>query len=240
MIYVAGGASTSYALDSDYNFHVWGLNTSGQFLLPGNTTDSSVPVQNDYVKYLVLEIADETNTINLNEYITYATSYAITSNPLGSASVAANGVLSINGDSLNMTYDVVVLGSSVSGSVDFVIRVVESAFVYPVLDLYTDRVLSSQSVVFNKHVDTRGPSGTLFNFEGPGVASRSDGSGLRDDDCDADPTPEPTVPVDDKRNDRFIECMNVLNDKLCKATISKDYAMINTIVVSMTNVTKSL
>jgi len=63
---------------------------------------------------------------------------------------------------------------------------------------------------------------------------------LRDDDCDTDPTPEPTVPVDDKRNDRFIECMNVLNDKLCKATISKDYAMINTIVVSMTNVTKSL
>eukprot|EP00798_Chlamydomonas_sp_ICE-L_P012023 gene12023-15125_t len=62
---------------------------------------------------------------------------------------------------------------------------------------------------------------------------------LRDDDCDADPTPEPTVPVDDRRNDRFIECMNVLNDKLCKATISKDYAMINTVVASMTNVIKS-
>ena len=61
----------------------------------------------------------------------------------------------------------------------------------------------------------------------------------QDDDCE-DPTPEPTVPVDDRKNDRFIECMNVLNDKLCKATISKDYAMINTIVVSMTNVTKSL
>ena len=26
-----------------------------------------------------------------------------------------------------------------------------------------------------------------------------------DDDCDVDPTPEPTVPVDDKRNDRYIE-----------------------------------
>eukprot|EP00798_Chlamydomonas_sp_ICE-L_P012072 gene12072-15182_t len=56
-----------------------------------------------------------------------------------------------------------------------------------------------------------------------------------DDDCDA----EPTVPVDDRKNDRFIECMNVLNDKLCKATISKDYEMINTIVASMTNVIKS-
>eukprot|EP00798_Chlamydomonas_sp_ICE-L_P012022 gene12022-15124_t len=60
-----------------------------------------------------------------------------------------------------------------------------------------------------------------------------------DDDCDADPTPEPTVPVDDRKNDRFIECMNVLNDKLCKATIAKDYEMINTIVASMTNVIKS-
>eukprot|EP00798_Chlamydomonas_sp_ICE-L_P012012 gene12012-15112_t len=60
-----------------------------------------------------------------------------------------------------------------------------------------------------------------------------------DDDCDADPTPEPTVPVDDKRNDLFIECMKVMNDKLCKATISKDYEMINTIVASITNVIKS-
>eukprot|EP00798_Chlamydomonas_sp_ICE-L_P012027 gene12027-15129_t len=60
----------------------------------------------------------------------------------------------------------------------------------------------------------------------------------KDDDCD-DPTPEPTVPVDDRRNDRFIECMKVLNDKLCKATIAKDYEMINTIVASMTNVIKS-
>eukprot|EP00798_Chlamydomonas_sp_ICE-L_P011811 gene11811-33_t len=59
-----------------------------------------------------------------------------------------------------------------------------------------------------------------------------------DDDCD-DPTPEPTVPVDDRRNDRFIECMKVMNDKLCKATIAKDYEMINTIVASMTNVIKS-
>ena len=60
----------------------------------------------------------------------------------------------------------------------------------------------------------------------------------QDDDCD-DPTPEPIVPVDDRRNDRFIECMKVLNDKLCKATIAKDYEMINTIVASMTNVIKS-
>eukprot|EP00798_Chlamydomonas_sp_ICE-L_P012002 gene12002-15098_t len=60
----------------------------------------------------------------------------------------------------------------------------------------------------------------------------------QDDDCD-DPTPEPTVPVDDRKNDRFIECMKVMNDKLCKATIAKDYEMINTIVASMTNVIKS-
>eukprot|EP00798_Chlamydomonas_sp_ICE-L_P032577 gene32577-17616_t len=60
-----------------------------------------------------------------------------------------------------------------------------------------------------------------------------------DDDCVADPTPEPTVPVDDRKNDRFIECMNVLNDKLCKAIIAKDYEMINSIVASMTNVIKS-
>jgi len=59
-----------------------------------------------------------------------------------------------------------------------------------------------------------------------------DADDVDDDDDDDD--------VDDRRNDRFIECMNVLNDKLSKATISKDYAMINTIVVSMTNVTKSL
>eukprot|EP00798_Chlamydomonas_sp_ICE-L_P011807 gene11807-29_t len=60
----------------------------------------------------------------------------------------------------------------------------------------------------------------------------------KDDDCD-DPIPEPTVPVDDRKNDRFIECMKVMNDKLCKATIAKDYEMINTIVASMTNVIKS-
>eukprot|EP00798_Chlamydomonas_sp_ICE-L_P012058 gene12058-15162_t len=79
-----------------------------------------------------------------------------------------------------------------------------------------------------------------FNMLAAGIKTPTIPISLRDDDCDADPTPEPTVPVDDKRNDRFIECMNVLNDKLCKATISKDYAMINTIVVSMTYVTKSL
>eukprot|EP00798_Chlamydomonas_sp_ICE-L_P006951 gene6951-3967_t len=37
----------------------------------------------------------------------------------------------------------------------------------------------------------------------------------KDDDCD-DPTPEPTVPMDDRKNDRFIECMKVMKTKLAK------------------------
>eukprot|EP00798_Chlamydomonas_sp_ICE-L_P028864 gene28864-32054_t len=47
------------------------------------------------------------------------------------------------------------------------------------------------------------------------------------------------VHVDDNKNARFIECMKLLNDKLCKATLDKDYAMINLMVTSMTNVIKS-
>lgn len=61
-----------------------------------------------------------------------------------------------------------------------------------------------------------------------------------DDEDDDEPTVvEHPVPVDDNKNARFIECMKMLNDKLCKATIDKDYAMINLMVASMTNVVKS-
>ena len=39
--------------------------------------------------------------------------------------------------------------------------------------------------------------------------------------------------------DTFVECMNALNEKLCKATLTKDVAVINLLVTSMTNVIKS-
>jgi hypothetical protein len=61
-----------------------------------------------------------------------------------------------------------------------------------------------------------------------------------DDEDDDEPTVvEQPVPMDDNKNARFIECMKMLNDKLCKATLDKDYAMINLMVASMTNVVKS-
>jgi hypothetical protein len=52
-----------------------------------------------------------------------------------------------------------------------------------------------------------------------------------DEDEDEDDVPFEEMP--------FIECMTLLNQKLCKATLDKDYEMINLMVTTMTNVIKS-
>jgi hypothetical protein len=48
------------------------------------------------------------------------------------------------------------------------------------------------------------------------------------------PIPEMTVD-----NARFVECMKLINEKLCKATIEKDVVTINLMVESMANVIRS-
>ena len=53
---------------------------------------------------------------------------------------------------------------------------------------------------------------------------------------------EHNVPVDEPEDDEhttFIECMSLLNNKLCMATLDKDYDMIHVMVTCMTNVIKS-
>lgn len=60
-----------------------------------------------------------------------------------------------------------------------------------------------------------------------------------DEDDDKPTIVEHLSPEDDNKNDRFIECMKLLNEKLCKATLEKDHAMIDMMVTSMTNVIKS-
>eukprot|EP00798_Chlamydomonas_sp_ICE-L_P012721 gene12721-15966_t len=64
---------------------------------------------------------------------------------------------------------------------------------------------------------------------------------LLEDEDDDDETPVVMdEPVDvGSRDAQFIECMKLLNNKLCKATLDKDFAMINLMVTSMTNVIKS-
>ena len=61
-----------------------------------------------------------------------------------------------------------------------------------------------------------------------------------DDKYENEPTiVKHSVPEHDNKNDQFIKCMELLNSKLCKATLEKDYAMIDLMVTSMTNVVKS-
>jgi hypothetical protein len=60
-----------------------------------------------------------------------------------------------------------------------------------------------------------------------------------DEDDDKPTIVEHSILEDDNKNDRFIECMKLLNGKLYKATLDKDHSMIYLMVTSMTNVIKS-
>lgn len=148
------GFRTSYAMDADSNLHVWGDNTSGQFMLPVPST-STVPVLNDKIQLLTINIASGTETLKLSDYIRFVTQYTIHANPYNSASKDGDNVLTIKGKSLNKTYDVVIQGSNENGFIHFPIRVIEAPFYYAILDMYIESVLSSRPLVFNTQIELK-------------------------------------------------------------------------------------